>query len=376
MRFSNLRTLAVCSVLFLVIGACDRKKEEEPQQDEQAEQSLREQAREQFGVIEPVEGLNEDKVALGKKLFHDKNLSGDGTISCSSCHTISEGGDDGQVTSTGINHQEGPINSPTVLNAHLNVDQFWDGRADDLQSQASGPIANDVEMGSSMTATIDYLDDVEPYSAAFQEIYDGEITEETVTDAIAEFEKTLTTPNAPFDQWLQGDDSALSEQERRGLQTFIDVGCPTCHVGPGLGGTMYQKMGLVKDYFEMRGGEITDADLGRYNVTEKESDKHRFKVPLLRNIELTAPYFHDGSRESLDEAVKIMADIQLGQDLSEQQVDDIVAFLESLTGDLPDIDVASLNIPEARKAGVDQPGENPDNDQKPETESGDNVESN
>lgn len=357
-------------LLFLPV-ACKKKdagdeSKQATEQQEVADKSLRERASETFGIIEPVTGLNDEKVALGARLFHDKNLSSDGTISCASCHSIADGGADGKPTSTGVEHQEGPINSPTVLNAHLNFAQFWDGRADGLESQASGPIANDIEMGSSMAMTIEYLNSEPSYASAFEDLYDGEISEKTVTNAIAEFERTLTTPNAPFDQWLEGDDDALDEQELRGLETFMDVGCTTCHQGPGFGGTMYQKMGLVKDYFAMRGGELTEADMGRMNVTGDEADKHKFKVPLLRNIELTAPYFHDGTRESLEEAVRVMGTVQLGRELTDEQVDDLVAFLKTLTGDLPNIDIDALDLPAARNPDVDQTSGETDADTTPE----------
>lgn len=360
--------LVICAMAGLVATtACKKKDAEEAAgtQETGSEEapSLRERAQGTFDVIKPVDGLDEEKVALGARLFHDTNISSDGTISCASCHSIADGGDDGDVTSMGVDHQRGPINSPTVLNSHLNFVQFWDGRADGLESQASGPIANDLEMGSSMSLTIDYLREEPSYREQFEKLYDGEISERTTTNAIAEFERTLTTPGSPFDQWLEGDDDALGEQELRGLQTFMDVGCTTCHQGAGLGGTMFQKMGLVSSYFEMRGDELTEADMGRFNVTNDEADKHKFKVPLLRNVELTGPYFHDGSRESLAEAVSIMGKVQLGRDLTDAQVGDLVAFMKSLTGDLPNIDMASLNLPEARNPNASQPTGTTDDDE-------------
>lgn len=296
--------------------------------------------------IEPVEGLAEDRVALGARLYHDPNLSADGTISCASCHVIADGGDDGQRLSPGVGGALGGVNSPTTLNSHLNFVQFWDGRAKDLAEQALGPIENPVEMAHTLDTVVEYLRSEPSYVEQFNASYEGVISNETLADAIATFEKSLTTPNSAFDRWLKGDDSALAANELAGLQSFMDTGCASCHVGPGLGGTMYQRMGLVNSYFE--GRELTEGDNGRFNVTQKESDRHMFKVPLLRNVALTAPYFHDGSVASLDEAVRQMAHLQVGLELSAEEVANITAFLNTLTGEIPQIDVAALNLPPAR----------------------------
>lgn len=311
---------------------------------------LRTQVAAVISPIEPVEGLDPKTVHLGARLYHDPNLSADGTISCASCHVVTTGGHDGLSLSPGVGGAMGNVNSPTVLNSHLNFVQFWDGRAKDLAEQALGPIENPVEMANTLDAVVEYLRSEPSYVELFGECYDGTITAETLADAIATYEKTLTTPNGRFDQWLRGDDKALNEVELAGLQAFVDTGCIACHVGPGLGGTMYQKMGVVNSYFE--GREIDEASLGRFNVTQNESDRHRFKVPLLRNIARTAPYFHDGSVDSLDEAVRVMAHLQVGMDLTDEEVTSITAFLHTLDGELPTVDIAELNLPPARAANA------------------------
>lgn len=281
---------------------------------------------------EPEVAMN--KVLLGRRLFHDTRLSGDGTISCASCHSIDNAGAEHSRTSTGIRGQIGPINSPTVLNSAHNFVQFWDGRAATLEEQAAGPVANPLEMGADWTVVVSTLQASPADVAEFGAIYPDGITQANVTNAIAEYERYLATP-APFDAFLRGDESALNEQERRGWATFQEVGCTACHRGVNAGGTMYQRMGLLRNYFELRGGELTEADQGRFNVTHNESDRHMFKVPTLRNVALTAPYFHDGSQAELSGAVRIMGQVQLNRDLTDAQVADIVAFLGSLTGTLP-----------------------------------------
>lgn len=296
-------------------------------------------------------------VALGNQLYHDPGLSVDGTLSCASCHNIAAGGDDGRATSLGVRDQAGPINAPTVLNARYHLAQFWDGRAEDLHAQAMGPMTNPIEMGATEEHVVAYVQSVPDYVAAFEAAGYEEITFSNVAHAIASFEETLVTPSR-FDDYLRGDDGALSEQELAGMHAFVEVGCTGCHQGPAMGGTMFQKMGLVRDYFASRGGELTDADLGRFNHTGEERDRHQFKVPTLRNVELTAPYFHDGSVAELDDAVRIMGEVQLGRDLSEAEVADIVAFLEALTGSA--MTLADVTIPPALPAApsVDQ-GEEP-----------------
>ncbi|MCK5878083.1 MAG: cytochrome-c peroxidase [Candidatus Marithrix sp.] len=285
-------------------------------------------------LIQPVPAngkLNQAKVELGKKLFFEPRLSKSGFLSCNSCHNMATGGADNLPSSIGHKWQLGPINSPTVLNAKFNLAQFWDGRAKDLKEQAGGPIANPGEMASTHELAIKVLQSIPEYVDSFKAVYGNDsIDIDQITDAIAVFEETLVTPNAKFDKWLQGDDNAISEQEKAGYELFKNKGCITCHNGIGVGGGSYQKFGIAKPYPDTK-------TLGRYGVTQQEKDKYLFKVPLLRNIELTAPYFHDASTWSLAEAVDMMAEYQFGIKLSDDENQKIVAFLKTLTGDQPSI---------------------------------------
>ncbi len=280
--------------------------------------------------IPPAEGIDHARAELGKKLFFDPRFSMSGYISCNSCHNLSMGGSDNLKTSVGHNCQQGPINAPTVLNSSLNIFQFWDGRATDLKEQAGGPIANPGEMASSHTLVVDVLASIPGYVAEFRNAFDSqEIGIDQVTTAIAEFEKTLMTPGSRFDQWLQGDQQAITEHELAGYQLFKSSGCVACHNGKGVGGNSFQKMGLVRPY------ETNNQATGLINVTGRESDRFKFKVPVLRNVELTYPYFHDGEAETLSEAVDIMGRLQLGREFTGEEIDMIVAFLKTLTGDQP-----------------------------------------
>lgn len=288
-------------------------------------------------VITAAKITEPEKVELGKMLFFEPRLSKSGFISCNSCHNLSTGGVDALPTSIGHHWQEGPINSPTVLNADFMLAQFWDGRASDLKEQAAGPIANPKEMGFTHELATETIASMPAYRAHFAKVYgDEKVTIDRLTDAIATFEKTLVTPNSPFDQYLLGKQDAISANAKAGYQLFKDKGCVSCHNGAAVGGTMYMKMGLIKPFHTNNPAE------GRKGVTGKEADKYVFKVPTLRNIELTYPYFHDGSVWTLEEAVNTMADIQLGQKLSDQEVKEMVAFLESLTGDQPQITLPIL----------------------------------
>ncbi len=272
--------------------------------------------------------LDHQKVLLGKKLFFDPILSKDNTISCASCHHLKDGGDDNLKFSFGIKGQEGIINSPTVYNAVYNFRQFWDGRAADLREQAIGPIENPVEMGNTFPNLIKTLQNTY-YKEVFEKIYDDGITKKNIVDAIAEYEKALITPNAPFDRYLRGDKKAITEDEKEGYDLFESKGCIACHHGVNVGGNLYNKFGVMED--------AKSADLGRYNVTGNVRDKFYFKVPSLRNVARTAPYFHDGRTESLTEAVEFMAHYQLGRSISEEEIRKIVAFLHTLNGEIPDI---------------------------------------
>ncbi len=275
------------------------------------------------------------KAELGLLLYNDKRLSGDNTLSCASCHNLATGGVDRRKVSVGIDGQLGGINAPTVYNAVFNIRQFWDGRAKDLQEQAGGPPLNPIEMGSKSWDDItSKLNEDKEFRKAFKVVYPQGFTGETITDAIAEFEKTLITPNSAFDKYLKGDESAISDDAKEGYRLFKENSCATCHVGQAMGGQSFEYMGVVLDYFADRGGVVTEADNGLYNVTKKESDRHKFKVPLLRNIALTAPYFHDGSAGTLEEAVMVMMKYQLGKDIvKDEEINKIVSFLKTLNGE-------------------------------------------
>ncbi len=278
-----------------------------------------------------------EKVELGKMLYFEPRLSMSGFISCNSCHNLSMGGVDALPTSIGHNWHQGPINAPTVLNAEYGLAQFWDGRAKDLKEQAGGPIANPGEMGFTHELAVDTVASMPEYRARFKQAYgDDKVNIDRITDAIAEFEKTLVTPNSPFDNYLRGDKDAIDADTKAGYALFQSKGCISCHQGPAVGGTMYMKMGLIKPFHTNNPAE------GRKAVTGKDTDKHVFKVPTLRNIELTYPYFHDGSVWTLEEAVNTMADIQLGQALSKDETRQMVAFLRALTGEQPKIEMPIL----------------------------------
>ncbi|WP_320034869.1 cytochrome-c peroxidase [Halarcobacter sp.] len=265
------------------------------------------------------------KALLGKKLFFENKLSINNTISCATCHDLKNGGDDGLKTSFGVEGRLGDVNAPTVLNSVFNFSQFWDGRAKDLKEQASGPIENPIEMAHNFDDLVKNLNDTE-YKKDFEIIYDDGITKENIVDAIAEFEKTLITPNSRFDKFLKGDENAITQYEKEGYEIFKNKGCIACHHGINIGGNHYNKFGAFS--------HIQSINLGRYNVTKDEEDKYYFKVPTLRNIELTAPYFHDGREEDLKDAVKTMAFVQLGRPITNEEINKIVAFLKTLTGDL------------------------------------------
>ncbi len=287
--------------------------------------------------LEPAAGINQARADLGRQLFFDPRLSKSGFISCNSCHNLSMGGTDNLPTSIGHNWQEGPINSPTVLNASMNVAQFWDGRAHDLKAQAAGPIANPKEMGFSHEQAVAVVSSIPQYRTALQQAYGtDQVTIDAITDAIAEFEKTLTTPDSRFDLWLKGDGKALSQTEQEGYALFKSTGCVACHNGPAVGGNSFQKMGQVEPY------ETSNPAEGVAGLTGKDADRFKFKVPTLRNVELTYPYFHDGAYWTLEEAVDVMARLQLGRQLSAEDNGKIVAFLKTLTGRQPDFVLPQL----------------------------------
>jgi cytochrome c peroxidase len=282
--------------------------------------------------LPPVAELDAAKVELGDQLFHDARLSRDDTISCASCHGLDMGGTDQAQFSTGVGGAVGGVNAPTVYNSGLQVLQFWDGRAADLQEQADGPVNNPIEMASNWPEAIAKLEMDEALKTAFLASYPDGFSGENITHAIATFEETLLTPNSAFDRHLLGDTAALDPGAKAGYQLFVDTGCAMCHVGMALGGQSFEKMGRKADYFADRGNPIP-SDLGRYSATKQEKDKHHLKVPTLRNIALTAPYFHDGTVKTLSRAIELMEKYQLGVSLTSLQRQQIHAFLNSLTGE-------------------------------------------
>ena len=292
-----------------------------------------EESNEPIQPIEPVPNLDPRKVALGQKLFGDPRLSDDNHTSCATCHVLEKGGADGRARSIGIHGAVGVINAPTVLNSGLNFRQFWDGRAATLEAQVDGPILSKIEMGSSWPEVLAKLGRSSEYTMDFRRIYGDAIQKDHVTDAIAEFERSLTTPNSRFDRYLRHDTTALTSPEQEGYKLFKSLGCASCHQGMGMGGNMYQKMAVTLTYFADK-AQPTPADRGRFNVTGDPRDMYMFKVPSLRNVALTAPYFHDGSAATLEEAVRTIGKYQLRRPLSEQHVELIVAFLKTLTGEL------------------------------------------
>ena len=283
------------------------------------------------------------KVTLGRKMYNEARISLDGTLSCATCHVIDKGGADsrGTRTSEGIYGQFGGINAPTVLNAAFNVEQFWNGRAHTLADQAAGPPVNPVEMGDQTWEQIcERLKEDASLVAEFLSIYPEGITQATVTDAIAEYEKTLITPNDRLDQMLKGDENALTEEEKKGLAAFMDNSCAVCHVGKTLGGQSFETLGIYEDYYAAREQSnpdivYNDDDKGLAGFTGDTADLHRFKVPGLRNISKTSPYFHDGTQATIEDAVRAMFRFELGvKEAPESDVASISAFLRTLDGEI------------------------------------------
>lgn len=295
------------------------------------------QAAEPVDPIEPVEVKNPALVELGKMLFFEPRLSRSGFISCNSCHNLATGGVDNLQTSIGDRWAQGPINSPTVLNSFGQVAQFWDGRAKTLAEQAAGPIANPLEMASTHEMAVKVIASIPGYAPYFKKAFgDTEVNIKRITEAMAEFERTLVTPNARFDKWLKGDKNAITPQELNGYKIFKESGCTICHNGAQLGGQSFQKMGVVRPY------KTTNTAEGVKAISGRDQDRMTFKVPMLRNIELTYPYFHDGAVWTLEESVSIMGDLQLGKRYTKQEINDITAFLKTLTGDQPKVEYPVL----------------------------------
>lgn len=300
-----------------------------------AEPSLLEKAK---GTFKPLPAAYEskgnpitpEKVALGKQLYFENRLSKNHDVACNSCHDVTKFGVDNEPTSPGHKGQRGGRNSPTSFNAAGHFVQFWDGRAADVEAQAKGPVLNPVEMAMKDAAAVEaVLRSIPGYKPMFEKAFPGEkqpITYDNLAKAIGAYERTFVTP-ARFDKFLEGDEKALTDAEKKGLETYLATGCTMCHLGEQLGGTMYQKLGLVKPVPGLK-------DEGRFAETKKDADKFFFKVPGLRNIEKTGPYLHDGSKKTLEETVAFMAEHQLGKQLKKGEVDAIVTFLKSLTGEL------------------------------------------
>jgi cytochrome c peroxidase len=282
--------------------------------------------------LRPADGLDPARVELGRRLFHETRLSGDGAVACATCHDLARGGADGLPVSLGAGSRAGSINAPTILNAALGFRQYWNGRAATLEEQIDGPLLAAHEMDSSWPKALAVLEADPAYRTGFAQLY-GSVTEDGVRNALAAFQRSLPAP-APFDRFLAGDETAIPADAWAGYLLFKSLGCVACHQGTGVGGNMFQRMGLLADYFADRGG-VTSVDLGRYNVTGREEDRFVFKVPSLRNVALTAPYFHDGSAATLEEAVRIMARYQLGRSVTAEETRLIAAFLHTLTSTTP-----------------------------------------
>lgn len=290
------------------------------------------QAAEPITPIPAVKVKNPKLVELGTMLYFEPRLSRSGFISCNSCHNLGTGGVDNLKTSVGDYWAQGPINSPTVLNSSGQIAQFWDGRAKTLAEQAAGPIANPLEMASTHALAVEVIGSIPGYRAEFKKVFgDDKVTIDRITAAIAAFEETLVTPNSRFDKWLKGDKKAITKTELEGYELFKSSGCTMCHNGEKVGGSSFMKMGLVKPY------KTTNTATGVQAISGKDQDRMTFKVPILRNVELTYPYFHDGAAQTLEQATRVMGDIQLGRRYTDEEVTKIVAFLKALTGEQPKV---------------------------------------
>ena len=351
-----LRLVPLTSALALTAGIVLAQQEGTPEQQPVQEDApaqaevapgyatdddLRQAAQDLFDVIlpaaPPTDEVHAAQRELGAMLFFDPRMSSSGLFSCQSCHNVGMGGVDALPTSIGHGWQKGPRNAPTVYNALFNAAQFWDGRAADLAEQAMGPVQAAVEMNNTPDQVVATLNSMEPYRQAFVEAFPDEaepVSFANFATAIAEFEETLVTPGAAFDRWMTGDDAAMSEDQKRGLALFMDSGCAGCHSGVNFGGQDYYPFGVV----DRPGAEVLpEGDRGRFQVTETASDDYVFRAAPLRNVAITAPYFHSGAVWSLPEAVDIMATAQLGTELAEADIEAIVAFLNGLTGEQPEV---------------------------------------
>jgi cytochrome c peroxidase len=307
----------------------------------------------------------EAKIELGKQLFFDPRFSSTGTVSCNSCHNVMAGGDDSREVSMGVHGLTGPRNAPTVWNAAFHSVQFWDGRVKTLEEQAKGPVVAAVEMGmSDLGAAIARVRDIPGYVDRFRAVFGGEqpVTIDNAAKAVAAYERTLITPNSPYDRYVQGDEGALTEQQKRGMNAFAELGCIACHRGPAFNGPpMRDGEGFFiafpfhdNPYVEQYG--LRD-EPGRYAVTGDEDDRHKYRVPTLRNVALTAPYFHNGRVKTLEEAVRVMAPTQLGKTMSDARVADVVAFLKALTGEFPEQTMPRLPMTPGRSVADPKPAD-------------------
>ena len=292
------------------------------------------------------------KIELGKALYFDPRLSEHGTLSCNSCHNLMAAGDDNRPNSIGMHDARGGRSAPTVWNAAFYSVQFWDGRAASLEDQAKGPMVNPIEMGmGTLDVALGRLQEIAGYQSQFAAAFPGEkqpVTADNVAKAIAAFERTLITPNSPYDRYAKGDKAALDETQVRGLETFASLGCTACHSGANFSGpTLPVGTGFFMKFPTFPGSDYEKSfdllkDDGRFAVTKQDSDRHLFRVPTLRNIALTAPYFHNGMVPTLDQAVRVMAKAQLNKDLTDAQVGDLVAFLNALSGEFPKLTMPRL----------------------------------
>ena len=281
--------------------------------------------------LPPAPAVDPARVALGSRLFNDPILSADNSVSCASCHHLNLGGTDRRPVSIGIGGARGTRNAPSVFNAAFNFAQFWDGRAPSLEIQAAGPIHNPIEMGSNWNDVVHRLTLRADYRDQFRQVYADGITSANIADAIASFERTLVTPDSRFDRYLRQEAIDLSADELEGYRRFKTYGCASCHQGRTIGGNLYQPFGVMGDFFAEHPGRMSP-DLGRYEITRRDEDRHVFKVPSLRNVAVTAPYFHDGSVTKLEDAIGIMGRYQLGRNLTDEDERLIAAFLRTLTG--------------------------------------------
>ncbi len=333
----NTTLLIFASLLFL--SACNNQASKpESRQMTESDQKLIQIANNFFSTLPEAKDPSTPLALLGKKLYYDESFSANGKMSCNSCHPISNYGVDNEPTSPGHDGTRGTRNSPTTLNAFFHTSQFWDGRSPDLADQAKGPVLNPVEMGlKTGDDVVALMKASDEYQTLFKAAFPDEeepLSFDNFALAIAEFEATLATP-AAFDDFLSGAIESLNDTQKQGLSLFIETGCIACHAGPGLGGTMMQRFGLVHGpYWEFTTSELKDE--GKFTVSGSENDKNVFKAPSLRNIEKTGPYFHDGSVKSLEEAIRIMAYTQLDKNLSDEEIGKIASFFQSLTGEIPE----------------------------------------